>query len=42
MIRTVKGDITKIRNVQAIVNAANNSLLRVESVSGKRRVFTFM
>ena len=27
MIRTVKGDITKIRNVQAIVNAANNSLL---------------
>jgi len=27
MIRTVKGDITKIRDVQAIVNAANNSLL---------------
>lgn len=24
MIRTVKGDITKIRDVQAIVNAANN------------------
>ena len=26
-IKTVKGDITKITNVQAIVNAANNSLL---------------
>lgn len=26
MIRTVKGDITKIRDVQAIVNAANNSI----------------
>ena len=25
MIRTVKGDITKIRDVQAIVNAAKNS-----------------
>lgn len=24
MIRTVKGDITKIRDVQEIVNAANN------------------
>lgn len=24
MIRIVKGDITKIRDVQAIVNAANN------------------
>ena len=27
IIKTVKGDITKITNVQAIVNAANNSLL---------------
>lgn len=26
-IKTVKGDITKITDVQAIVNAANNSLL---------------
>ena len=26
-IKTVKGDITKIKNVQAIVNAANTSLL---------------
>ncbi len=31
MIRTVKGDITKVTDVQAIVNAANNSLL-VEAV----------
>ena len=27
LIKTVKGDITKITDVQAIVNAANNSLL---------------
>ena len=27
MIHTIKGDITKITNVQAIVNAANKSLL---------------
>lgn len=27
IIKTVKGDITKITDVQAIVNAANNSLL---------------
>ena len=26
-IKTVKGDITKITDVQAIVNAANNSLI---------------
>ena len=27
MIKTIKGDITKVTDVQAIVNAANNSLL---------------
>ena len=27
LIKTIKGDITKITDVQAIVNAANNSLL---------------
>ena len=27
IIKTVKGDITKITDVRAIVNAANNSLL---------------
>lgn len=27
MIKTIKGDITKITDVQAIVNAANSSLL---------------
>ena len=27
LIKTVKGDITKVTDVQAIVNAANNSLL---------------